>query len=129
MKKFLNLVLLVGCFTLFAATTVSAQDAVRNNTACTFLVKVGHGAIGSCTATGFITALVPPFTQINLGVPATDEIIISKGIYNATPGACPYYIGLAGCGTPYPQTVTVPCLAGCGTFTADLIPGFGIHLF
>ena len=129
MKKFLNLVLLVGCFTLFAATTVSAQDAVRNNTACTFEVHVGYGLIGSCNPTGFISAIVAPFTQINLGVPAGNEIMISKGAYVGVPGACPYYIALAGCGFPYPQTVFVPCTVGCGNFNADLIPGFGIHLF
>lgn len=128
MKKFFQLAVLTSCFIFILAATVVAQDAVRNNTACTFRVKVGHGPIGSCTATSFIVMDVPPFTQVNLGIPATDEIIIAKGAYltGGSTLSCPFYIGLP-C-TIYPLTDAVTCFTLCGNYTATLIPGFGIYL-
>ena len=57
MKKFLSLSVLIGCFLMLATTKVSAQDAIRNNTPCEFLVKVAYGDLAGCDVAGFMTVL------------------------------------------------------------------------
>lgn len=112
------------------SATLVAQDIVRNSTNCTFRVRVAYGPSSfSCAPAGFADAIVPPNTQVNVGIPAGTQILYAKGAYVVGLGGltCPFYIGLP-C-SPYPLAVGVNCTTPCGDYKARLYPGVGIRLY
>ena len=127
MKKLMKLSVLIGCFLMVAATTVSAQDFVRNATNCDFEVKVAYGTVAGCGVSGFATMVVPAGTQVSFGVGV--EILYAKGRPTTTLGtaSCAFYIAQGLC-APYPISDTITDPSCCGGYTATLIPGFGIYI-
>ncbi len=115
----------MGCLA-FVNTSVSAQNFVRNATQCEFTVKVAYGNPVTCAVAGYSVAVVAPFTQVNVAVPAGTQILYGKGTYSPIIPLCAFYIGLP-C-SPYPPVDNVSCTQLCGNYTAEMIPGFGIWI-
>ncbi|MEM8907086.1 MAG: hypothetical protein AAGD05_04500 [Bacteroidota bacterium] len=127
MKKLIQLLALSACFLLLGASTVMAQDKVKNVTNCDFLVRVAYGPAGSCTSTGFVDAIVPAGTSIVVGIPAGTEIIAAKGYYTVNPPFCSFYVALTCAGGPL--TDSVVCSSACNDYKARLYPGTGLLLY
>lgn len=127
MKKFVQLSL-VACMFLLTASTVLAQDLVLNQTNCDVFVRVAYGPTTSCTSTGFIDAVVPAGTSINMGIPAGTQILGAKGGYTASLPGCSFLVALNCWGGPL--TDFVPCSVGnCVDYKARLYPNRGIRIY
>ncbi|MGD1844745.1 MAG: hypothetical protein ACFB10_05065 [Salibacteraceae bacterium] len=124
MKKLLCL-FAMAAFMFAFASSVQAQQGIKNATGCTQLVKFAYGNPFTCTATGDLTYTLAPFTSIwPLPIPLGQEIIAAKGAEISF--ACgPWYIGLPCSG--YPPGVLVPC-GVCGDYKVVLEPD-GIILY
>lgn len=128
MKKLSKMILLVGCFFMLASTAANAQNSIKNNTPCKYIVKVKYGTVTTCGVVGTSTIIVPPYTVVTVPGAGTNEILYAKGVpTTAAPGTCAFYIAQNSC-APYPLVDNVACGTACGNYTATLIPGYGIYL-
>lgn len=125
MKKFFNVLLLVGFFISFTAIDSNAQT-IDNQTTCNFRIAIEFGDF-ACNSTGVTYLVVPPGVT-NLSFPPGSRIMASKGYpltFGTSPSSgCVYYIGRTPC-NGYPTSDFISCgVTPCGTYTASLNASF-----
>ena len=129
MKKFLNLILLIGCFSLCIATSAEAQtqaqEQVVNNTSCEMVVTVTYGLGCDAAMTTSVSFILAPFGGIAT-IPVGEVILSASGYYTiGGPNKCSFKISRIDCiGGPPSQTVN--CAPPCGNYTATFLLGRGV---
>jgi|GEM_PF-2655317 len=122
MKNSIVLTAILGVFLLFGATTIQAQEGLKNATSCPIVVKWTYGTTGSCTVLGTGSMTVPAMTSIPAVTPAGTSFIEVKGVDSGN--LCPVFHIFNGiCGAP--TSMAVPC-SPCGGYTATYFPGSGV---
>jgi len=122
MKRSIILSAIVGLFLVFSASTIQAQEGLKNATTCPIQVKWSYAITGTCAVIGTGTVIVPAMTSFNAVTPFGTSFVQVKGV--DVGNLCPVFdIFNPLCG--FPGAMAVPC-APCGGYTATYFPGSGV---